>query len=72
VATVSLRNTSGEPLYIGSPEQGGRLVDKDEVVKVDGKKASDQPGDAIVIGEGDDARAYPKSLWSEVSSKEND
>lgn len=66
MAFVTLRNTSGEPLHLGL--RGDRLVDADEVVRIEGKLAKDQPEDAIVIGEGDDARAYPTSLWSKVST----
>ena len=60
--TVSLRNTSGQPLHLGSRD--GRLVDVDEVVRVDGALAKDGPADAYVVGSGDEARAYPKSLWT--------
>lgn len=69
MATVTLRNTSGEPLHLGTPD--GPLVDKDEVIRVEGVLAKDQPDDAIVVGEGDDARAYPKSLWSKVGTAKN-
>jgi hypothetical protein len=64
--SVTLRNTSGEPLYLGSPD--GRRVEPDEVVRIDGALAKEQPDDAVVIGEGDDARAYPSSLWSQVAT----
>jgi hypothetical protein len=70
VATVSLRNKSGGPLRVGSPD--GPLVDDDAVYKVDGKKAKDQPADALVIDTPAGARAFPTATWSEVSSKEND
>jgi hypothetical protein len=67
VSYVTLRNISGEPLLLGlSP--GARRVDPDEVVRVEGTLAKDQPDDAVVIGEGDDARAYPTSLWSKVAT----
>ena len=62
---VTLRNTSGEPLLLGAAD--GRRVDTDEVVRVEGSLAKSQPDDAIVIGEGDEARAYPSSLWSKVA-----
>ena len=71
--TVKLRNVSGAPLHFGTPE--GRLVDTDEVVEVKGSLApkKDQPTDAVVIGEGDDARAYPTATWAVVTTaKEND
>ena len=63
MAYVTLRNTSGEPLQLG-----GRLVDADEVVRVEGSLAKSQPDDAVVIGDGDEARAYPTSLWSKVAT----
>ena len=63
---VTLRNTSGEPLLLGAAD--GRRVDTDEVVRVEGSLAKSQPDDAIVIGEGDGARAYPSSLWSKVAT----
>lgn len=67
MAYVTLRNTSGEPLTLGSGF-GARTVDADEVIRVEGALAKDQPDDAVVIGEGVDARAYPTSLWSKVAT----
>ena len=69
--TVKLRNISGEPLYLGHPDLGGRLVDKDEVIEVDGDLApkKDQPDDATVVGTGDDARAYPSVTWAVVTTR---
>lgn len=66
MAFVTLRNISGEPLLLGLRD--GRRVDPDEVVRVEGALAKDQPDDAVVIGTGDDARAYPTSLWSKVAT----
>ena len=66
MAYVTLRNTSGEPLHLGSSD--GRRVDPDEVVRVEGSLAKDQPEDAIVIGDGDNARAYPTSTWTKVAT----
>lgn len=66
MAFVTLRNISGEPLLLGLRE--GRRVSPDEVVRVEGSLAKDQPEDAVVVGEGDDARAYPTSLWSKVAT----
>lgn len=47
--TVSLRNTSGEPLHLGSPE--GRFVEVDEIVPVEGSILKGGPDDAYVIGQ---------------------
>lgn len=66
MAYVTLRNTSGEPLLLGLRD--GRRVSPDEVVRIEGSLAKSQPDDAVVIGEGDDARAYPTSLWSKVAT----
>lgn len=66
MAFVTLRNISGEPLLLGLSD--GRRVDADEVVRIEGSLAKEQPEDAVVIGEGDDARAYPTSLWSKVAT----
>lgn len=66
MAFVTLRNISSEPLLLGLRD--GRRVDPDEVVRVEGALAKSQPDDAIVIGDGDDARAYPTSLWSKVAT----
>ncbi len=66
MAFVTLRNISGEPLLLGLRD--GRRVSPDEVVRVEGSLAKNQPEDAVVIGEGDDARAYPTSLWSKVAT----
>jgi hypothetical protein len=66
VAFVTLRNISGEPLLLGVRD--ARRVDPDEAIRVEGSLAKDQPEDAIVVGEGDNARAYPTSLWSKVAT----
>lgn len=66
MAFVTLRNISGEPLLLGLRDS--RRVDPDEVVRIEGVLAEDQPDDAVVVGEGDDARAYPASLWSKVAT----
>lgn len=66
MAYVTLRNISGEPLLLGL--SGDRVVDPDEVVRIEGVLPKSQPSDAIVVGEGDDARAYPTSLWSKVAT----
>jgi hypothetical protein len=64
---VTLRNISGENLLLGlSP--GARHVEPDEVVRVEGTLAKKQPDDAVVIGDGDDARAYSTSLWAKVAT----
>ena len=63
MAYVTLRNISGEPLLLND-----RVVDADETVRVEGSPVKDQPDDAVVIGVGDAARAYPTSIWSKVAT----
>lgn len=60
--TVNLKNVSGEAIYLGRPD--GRRVEDGEVIHVEGALAKDSPDDAYLIGTGDDARLYPKALWS--------
>jgi hypothetical protein len=82
--TVQLRNVSGSPLHLGTPD--GPLVDKDEVIEVKGVLAKDQPDDAVVIGpdtarsgtgraggpQTEQDRAYPTATWAVVkATKEN-
>ncbi len=45
--TVNLRNTSGEPLFLGSAD--GRRVDVDEVVHVEGVLSKSAPDDAYIV-----------------------
>lgn len=61
--TVNLRNISGAPLNLGI---GGRLVDTDEVIHVEGDlaKKSDQVDDAIVVSIDGELRAFPTSVWT--------
>lgn len=61
--TVNLKNISGEPVYLGRPD--GPRVEAGQVIHVEGKLApkKEQPDDATVVGEGDDARAYPHAVW---------
>lgn len=66
MAFVTLRNISGEAQILGVRD--ARRVDPDEAVRVEGALAKDQPEDAIVVGTGDDARAYPTSVWSKVAT----
>jgi hypothetical protein len=67
---VSLKNVSGEPVYLGRPD--GRRIDDGEVIHVDGTIDKDSPEDAYVIGAGDQARAYPKSMWKATGGKKAD
>ncbi len=55
------KNISGEDLRVGRAD--GPLVEAGEVVTLDDDAAVDDAGDAWVVGEGDDARAWPKATW---------
>lgn len=58
--SVRFKNISGEDLRVGRAD--GPLVKAGEVTTVDGDVAVELD-DAWVIGEGDDARAWPKATW---------
>lgn len=53
------KNVSGEGRRVGRSD--GQLVAAGEVTQVDG--AVTESGDAYVVGEGDEARAWPKATW---------
>lgn len=61
--TVNLKNISGDAVYLGRPD--GRRIEDGEVIHLEGSLApkKDQPEDGYVVGQGDDARAYPHSVW---------
>lgn len=63
--TVNLKNVSGGPVALGRAD--GRRIDDGEVIHVEGKVSKDSPDDAYLIGEGDDARLYPHSVWKMTS-----
>lgn len=54
------KNVSGTDLRVGRAD--GPLVRASEVTTVEGDAVADL-GDAWVIGEGDEARAWPKATW---------
>ncbi len=55
-----LKNISGEDRRVGRAD--GPLVKAGEVTEVDGDVVAEED-DAWIVGEGDDARAWPKSTW---------
>lgn len=63
MGAVRLRNTGG-PVHLYAPpgSPNGLPVDAGQVVTVAGPLA--EAGDAYVCGEGDQARAFPKSRWA--------
>lgn len=54
------KNISGEDRRVGRAD--GPLVEAGTVTSVDGAVTA-QTDDAYIVGEGDDARAWPKSTW---------
>lgn len=54
------KNISGEDRRVGRVE--GPLVEAGMVTSVDAD-VTDQADDAYIVGEGDDARAWPKVTW---------
>lgn len=64
MATVNLRNTSGEPLILGI---GGRRVEVDEVIHVEGSVDKKSPDDAYLIN----GRLWPKATWTNAGGSPN-
>lgn len=54
------KNVSGEDRRVGRAD--GPLVEADSVTQVDGD-VTEELDDAYIVGEGDEARAWPKSTW---------
>ncbi|MER7063959.1 hypothetical protein [Streptomyces albidoflavus] len=54
---------SGEDRRVGRAD--GPLVGADDVTVVDGE-VTGQTDDAYIVGEGDEARAWPKATWELV------
>jgi hypothetical protein len=57
------KNTSGEDRRIGRAD--GPMVEAGKVTEVDGEVVGgfEETEDAWIVGEGDDARAWPKATW---------
>lgn len=66
MATVNLKNVSGEAVYLGRPD--GRRVEAGEIIHVEGSVAKNSPDDAYLIGSGDDARLYPHGVWKATAT----
>lgn len=60
---AKFKNISGEQLHLGRPD--GRAIDAGEVIDAGGE-VDDELDDAWIVGEGDDARAWPKATWELV------
>jgi 2-phospho-L-lactate guanylyltransferase (CobY/MobA/RfbA family) len=55
-----LKNIAGVDVHVGRAD--GPLVAAGDVTQVDGDVTEDL-ADAYILGEGDEARAWPKSTW---------
>lgn len=62
------KNISGEDRRVGRAE--GPLVEAGTVTVVDGEVVS-QTDDAYIVGEGDEARAWPKATWELLDEPKN-
>lgn len=58
------KNISGEDRRVGRVD--GPLVEAGTVTSVDGE-VTGQTDDAYIVGEGDEARAWPKQTWQLVA-----
>lgn len=60
-----LRNISPNEFSLFAPagEADSMAVSPGDDIDVPGELAAEQPSDAYQIGEGDDARLWPHSLW---------
>lgn len=67
------KNISGVDVHVGRAD--GRVVEAESITAVDGDVTA-QTEDAYIVGEGDDARAWPKETWELIpetkSSKKGD
>jgi hypothetical protein len=65
---LRLRNASPNELDVFAPagEADSLHVQPGQEITVNGDLAADQPADAYQVGEGDDARLWPHSLWQLV------
>lgn len=66
------KNVSGEDRRVGRAD--GPLVEAGKVTAADGD-VTEQTDDAYIVGEGDEARAWPKETWElmqEPQSKKGD
>lgn len=62
------KNISGEDRRVGRAE--GPLVEAGTVTSVDAD-VTDHTDDAYIVGEGDDARAWPKETWELLDEPRN-
>lgn len=67
-----LKNTSGGAVTLfgppGTPD--AMRVEADQIIEVPGNVSIDE-ADHVVIGDGDDARAWPKATWQVTKPEEN-
>ncbi|YCK35177.1 hypothetical protein ACNF49_14140 [Actinomadura sp. ATCC 39365] len=58
------KNISGEDRRVGRAD--GPLVEAGKVTVVDGVEVTEETDDAYIVGEGDEARAWPKATWEHL------
>ncbi|MGW4876541.1 hypothetical protein ACWEPI_08295 [Streptomyces sp. NPDC004262] len=65
MGAVRLRNL-GEAVHLYAPPDSPNSlpVDAGQVITVPGPMSENEAGDAYICGEGDTARAFPKSRWA--------
>lgn len=60
MARLRFKNISDVDVHVGRLD--GPTVEAGKVTAVDGE-VTEQTDDAYIVGEGDDARAWPKATW---------
>jgi hypothetical protein len=61
-----LRSDAAVDLFFPAGHTDSLHVAPGDVVDVPGELAPEQPDDAFLVGEGDDARLWPKALWEDA------
>jgi hypothetical protein len=64
-----LRHEHAVDLFQPAGGQDSMTIESGAIADVPGELAKDQPSDAYLVGEGDDARTWPHALWELVEDK---
>ena len=62
---ATFKNNTGYDVVVGNRDSGP-LVKAGDTIDVEG--AVKETDDAFLVGKGDDQRAWPKAVWSQVKS----
>lgn len=62
------RNIGPDIAAFKPAELGGKPIESDDVIEVDGE-VTGEVDDAYLVGEGDNTRAWPKAQWELVQDK---